>query len=759
MILTRTILAVCISVFSCMTAVAQDLYDMATIQTLEITMAESNWDQLLDNAYPSGEYILATAISINGTVYDSVGVKYKGNSTYRATQTKNPWHIELDTYKDHEHQGYTDIKLSNIAKDPSFIREVLSYQILRQYMDAPLSNYANVYVNGELIGLYSNSEAVSKKFVDKRFGSKNNTFVKCNPPAGAGPQTSDFPDLRYLGNDSTAYYDAYEIKSDHGWAGLINLCGTLANEPAAIETVLDVDRALWMLAYNNALVNLDSYIGGFKQNYYLYSDDNGRFLPVVWDLNESFGKFAMSGAGNLNSTNAKISMDPFLHENSSQWPLVSQLLAVPQYRRKYVAHYKTILEENFANGSYYDTAIMLQSVIDEAVQADPNKLFSYNNFLTNLDSDIGGMGGGGGGGGGSTPGIAPLMDSRASYVLGQAEFVAEAPAISGVQASPAQPVVGGSVDITSTIAAANEVYLSYRTDGNAPFASVQMYDDGQHNDGAAGDGIYGATITVTNVTTQYYIYADGEQAGMFSPQRAEHEFHTLIATSTSISDGDLVINELLASNDATTADQDGEYDDWIELYNNGEEAIDLTDYSLSDDPENPSKWVFPSETSIAAGGYLMIWADDDEDQSGLHASFKLSAGGESVVLYDTAGEVIDEVTYLEQTTDVSYGRYPNGTGAFQTMQPTFGSENSNTTNTTDLDGSEILLSPNPVSDELLISGIPAKWHGTVGKVLTPDGQLVTSFVVSQSHNVLTQSWPSGLYFVSIGTESSKVVKL
>jgi len=323
--------------------------------------------------------------------------------------------------------------------------------------------------------------------------------------------------------DSTAYYDAYEIKSDHGWAELINLCGTLANEPAAIETVLDVDRALWML------------------------------------------KFAMSGAGNLNSTNAKISMDPFLHENSSQWPLVSQLLAVPQYRRKYVAHYKTILEENFANGSYYDTAIMLQSVIDEAVQADPNKLFSYNNFLTNLDSDIGGMGGGGGGGGGSTPGIAPLMDSRASYVLGQAEFVAEAPAISGVQASPAQPVVGGSVDITSTIAAANEVYLSYRTDGNAPFASVQMYDDGQHNDGAAGDGIYGATITVTNVTTQYYIYADGEQAGMFSPQRAEHEFHTLIATSTSISDGDLVINELLASNDATTADQDGEYDDWIEL--------------------------------------------------------------------------------------------------------------------------------------------------------------------------------------------------
>ncbi|MGB1217814.1 MAG: CotH kinase family protein, partial [Saprospiraceae bacterium] len=256
---------------------AQDFYDMSTIQTIEINFAQSNWDQLLDTEYATtGDYIMAETVVINGISFDSVGVKYKGNSTYNSNQTKNPFHIELDTYKDHIYEAYTDIKLSNVAKDPSFLREVLSYQILRQYMDAPLSNYANVYVNGTLMGLYSNSEAISKKFVNNRFYSKKNTFIKCNPPAGAGPGTSDYPNLVYLGQDSTDYYASYELKSDdgYGWQELIDLCDTLANHINDVEEIVDVDRALWMHAFNNVLVNLDSYSGGFTQNYYLYRDNS-----------------------------------------------------------------------------------------------------------------------------------------------------------------------------------------------------------------------------------------------------------------------------------------------------------------------------------------------------------------------------------------------------------------------------------------------------------------------------------------------------
>ena len=108
---------------------AQDFYDLNTIQTIKIEFEQSNWDALLDAEKAGNEnYILAKSVTINSETFDSIGVKYKGNSTYQANQTKNPFHIELDTYKDHNYQGYQDIKLSNIAKDPSFLREVLSSQ-------------------------------------------------------------------------------------------------------------------------------------------------------------------------------------------------------------------------------------------------------------------------------------------------------------------------------------------------------------------------------------------------------------------------------------------------------------------------------------------------------------------------------------------------------------------------------------------------------------------------------------------------------
>ncbi len=666
---TLSLVLLCLSGF----LTAQNFYDLNTVQTIEITFAESNWDQLLDAAYAStGDYIMAQSVSINGEVFDSVGVKYKGNSTYQSNQTKNPFHIELDTYKDHIYEAYTDIKLSNVAKDPSFLREVLSYQILRQYMDAPLSNYANVYVNGSLIGLYSNSESISKKFVDNRFYSKNNTFVKCNPPAGAGPQSNDFPSLEYLGQDSTDYYDAYEIKSDAGWGELIDLCDTLVNNLTDIEEILDVDRALWMLAFNNTLVNLDSYSGQFVQNYYLYRDHHGRFLPVVWDLNESFGRFSMSGSGNLNGTTAKQQMSHLLHENDANYPLIQQLLSVPTYKKKYVAHMKTMLEENFENGTYYQTGLELQNLIDNDVQADQNKFFTYNNFQDNLTSDVGG---GGGPGGGATIGIANLMDGRSAYLLNLGDFTATAPTISGISNTPATAFIGESNSITASVINADEVILAYRTEDGAPFEKLEMFDDGAHDDGAANDGIYGASILISATSIQYYIYAENGNAGMFSPQRAEHEFYTIEASTVDPIFGDLVINEFMASNTAAVADQDGEFDDWIEIYNKGNLPINLDGYSLSDNANNLTKWTFPSGLVIQADSYLIVWADDDELQTGLHTDFKLSSTGESIYLLDNTNTIIDKIDYQNQVTDVSFGRFPNGTGDFQSMPFTFASEN------------------------------------------------------------------------------------
>ena len=736
-------------------SIAQDFYDIEEIQTIEINFSESNWDQLLDNAYPSGEYIFAESVTINGIVFDSVGVKYKGNSTYSSNQVKNPFHIELDTYKDQDYQDYTDIKLSNVAKDPSFLREVLSYTIIRPYMDTPLSNYANVYVNGSLIGLYSNSESISKRFVDKRFDSKSNTFVKCNPPAGAGPQSNDFPNLVYMGEDSTNYYDAYELKSDFGWNELIDLCDTLSNHTDAVEEILDVDRALWMLALNNVMVNLDSYIGGFTQNYYLYRDDNGRFIPIIWDLNESFGRFSMTGASNLNNNASKQQMDHLLHDNDSDFPLIQKLLTNPTYKRMYLAHYKTILLEQFENGSYAETGELYQGLIAESVQNDDNKFFTYNNFLANLDSDVGG--GGGGPGGGSTIGITTLMDARTNYLLGLNDFTQVEPSIDNIEFSTESPLINESITVSASIENADQVFLGTRADRNDVFQKVEMFDDGMHNDGAANDGIYGADFVIQQALTQFFIYAENDDIGKFSPQRAEYEYHELVASITSLEAGDLVINEFMASNDETVADQDGEFDDWIELYNNSNDAIDLEGYFLSDNPENFLKWTFPEGASIGAGEYLIIWADEDGEQEGLHCSFKLSASGEVIFLADPTGEIIDEVSFGMQESDISYGRFPNGTGDFQTMNPTFNAENDGTVSVLDnkFDSFDLSLYPNPAFDEISIS---TEERLSDIRIYNTSGQLIK--VVSNAENATkidVADLPTGMYFVKVMTQDAKFV--
>lgn len=735
---------------------AQGFYDESVIQTIEITFSQSNWDALLDAEMAGDEnYIMAQSVTINGVLFDSVGVKYKGNSTYNANYTKNPFHIELDTYKDQNYQGYKDIKLSNVANDPSFVREVLSYNVLRKYMHAPKSNYANVYVNGNLIGLYVSSESISKAFLDDRFSDKDNTFIKCNPPAGAGPGTTNLPNLVYLGTDSASYYTAYEMKSDFGWKQLINLCDTLSNHIDAVESILDVDRALYMIAFDNALVNLDSYIGSFSQNYYLYKDDYNKFLPVVWDLNESFGKFSSTGTGNLNSTTAKQQMSHLLHINDAAFPLVRKLLNVPLYKRMYLAHYKTILQENFSNGSFLTLGQTYQDLISTSVQNDVNKFYSYANFTANLNSDITA---GGGPGGGSVPGIGNLMTGRSSYLLNLSDFTQTQPTISNIQVSSSEISLNDNFFITAEVTNETQVYLGYRNSAPAYFQRVLMYDDGAHNDGAANDGVYGVNLTMESISFEYYIYADNDNIGLFSPARAEHEFYT-ISSAIPVS-GDLVINEFQASNSTTVADQDGDYDDWIELYNNSNSTISLDTMYLSDDAANLQKWQFPAGAVIPAGAYFIVWADNDVNQSGVHATFGLSANGEQLFLSHGINQMIDQVVFGAQETDKTYGRFPNGTGDFQVLEPTFNAQNSLEVSiqSVSANGTRITAYPNPTKDILTIEIDSDNFESKSMRVYSILGNLIVDDSIQQKKQVSTSNWAAGIYLINIDNQVFRVIK-
>jgi len=194
-----------------------------------------------------------------------------------------------------------------------------------------------------------------------------------------------------------------------------------------------------------------------------------------------------------------------------------------------------------------------------------------------------------------------------------------------------------------------------------------MFDDGMHNDGAAGDGVYGCKITNCSNSIDYYFYADNDSAGVFSPVRAAYEHYSI---QFGVSSGDLVINEVMSNNVSTVTDNSGKHEDWIELYNTTSSPISTNGLFITDTLPNLQKWDLPNHI-IPPNSYFIIWADEDGNQGAEHANFKLSNFGEQLILSNSDSSIIDSITYLPQVDDISFARNPNGIGPFSMMTPTF----------------------------------------------------------------------------------------
>jgi hypothetical protein len=142
-----------------------------------------------------------------------------------------------------------------------------------------------------------------------------------------------------------------------------------------------------------------------------------------------------------------------------------------------------------------------------------------------------------------------------------------------------------------------------------------------------------------------------------------------------------VINEIMASNKTTLADPQGEFDDWVEIYNSGEGDLDLSGYYFSDDREDVTKWRIPSGSGIMVppGGYAGVWLDDDIEDGPDHLGFRLAAEGDELIL--TAPDrvtIIDQVTFPLQHPDISYGRTEPDGGFGYLINPTPGVANDST---------------------------------------------------------------------------------
>lgn len=150
------------------------------------------------------------------------------------------------------------------------------------------------------------------------------------------------------------------------------------------------------------------------------------------------------------------------------------------------------------------------------------------------------------------------------------------------------------------------------------------------------------------------------------------------APNSDLKPGKLVINELMASNDASYADENGEFDDWFEIYNSGDLPVDIGGWYVTDDLATPTKHQIPTgqseKTTVQPHSWLVIFADKQPDQGPLHANIKLSGSGDELGLSQDGVTFIDQIEFgagkpvLAPPTDASAGRDSDGADTWVIFQ-------------------------------------------------------------------------------------------
>ncbi len=504
-----------------------DLFATEKVQDINVSFKQANWSYYLDSLRFNGDGLLPAVVELNGQKYENAGVRFRGFKSFAPGTPRNPLHIVLDIKdKAQTYQGYHVLKLSNTLRDPSMLREVLGYEIARSYMPAPKANYAKVTINGKYYGLMANVESVNEEqFLSRYFASTDNAYFKANQDAGpspAGCKNNLFGSLEY-DKQVSCYENNFEKISEHGTKELMELARILNEDPDKIETVLNVDVTLWMLAFNNIIVNLSSYSGQHSVNYYLYQDDDGRFFPILWDLNLAFGSFKNIGTGSDLKLKALQELNPLLHIDNTTKPLISKLLEDPNYKKIYLSHLRTIMQDWFISGKFEKRAKELQAGIRKEVVADPNKYYTIADFDVSLAKTVGKKS--------KIPGLLELMTRRTAFLKTHPELSVFPPDVLEVQVEGRKPLSNQKVEQFHITAKVDKyprrVELFYRLDGKGPFSQVTMLDNGKYDDGTANNNVFGVTIVPQNgeQSIEYYILAENPGLVSYSPANYMWEKH------------------------------------------------------------------------------------------------------------------------------------------------------------------------------------------------------------------------------------------
>lgn len=427
------------------------------------------------------------------------------------------------------------------------------------------------------------------------------------------------------------------------WMDLIALCDVVNNfNPLgpdltdALLPLLNLDGLLWFLAGDIAFGNSDSY-GGNSNNWYLVHDMRHDRMEVVnHDLGLAYGTWDNFGP--------EFSITHGLYHGKR--PLASRAV-VPdlELKREYFAHLRTLNEEVLRWDVVGPLAHQYRDLIDAAVQDDPKKLYTYQQFLDNIDQpiDVGFW---------WADAVRPYVEDRHTFMSGHPKLTWPQVEFDLLRNLPVKPEPTESVAIQARVTAAEPpsgVELRWRVVGH--FQRVPMRDDGLSGDGAAGDGIFGALIPpqAPGARVDYYVVGTGATKGAKSFVPNKGEFAPL-SYSVRFGGVGLRITEYM---------YDGSGFEFLELTNTTTAPLDLAGWSLDDASAQPGTFDLSPAGVVAPGQSIAV---TETDAATFRAEWNLGPAvvvlGDNTVaklgrddaihVFDDTGQVQDRLAYGDQ---------------------------------------------------------------------------------------------------------------
>ncbi|MDT3696212.1 MAG: CotH kinase family protein [Ignavibacterium sp.] len=732
------------------------LYDDTQVARVDIIIDPAALEWLYQNVESDSEFVASLHFQnkyINENV-ENIGFRLRGNTSRHAY--KKSFKVSFNTFvQGREFYGVDKLNLNGEHNDPSIIRSKLSFDHYQTIgMKASRANHAEVYINGIYYGLYISVEHIDDEFLFKNFEDDTGNLWKCLYPA----------DLNFLGEDPNIYKNlisngrpVYELKTNEDvgdFSKLSKFISVLNNTPTtsladSIESLIEVPEVLKYFAVNILVGEWDDY-WSLMNNYYLYhepSKDIFHFIP--YDYDNTFG-IDWSGT---NWTD----VDPYNYPKvvNGYRPLAQKFMLVPQYRNLYT-HFLEFYRENVFLLSRWENRLdSLKNMIAGSVIADSFRTLDYgfdtNDFFNSYSSS-----------GYSNQhvkfGIKQFVNLKNSLLPGWLNYQNAKPIVYYIDYEPKYPGANDSINVVVSAfdnEGLNEVLIYYQDDDSTSVQIFPMsYNPISNTKKVEESDRWIGTIPPIGAgnSGNFFIYVkdNGNQFQVYPRKKAIE-----IRTQQNVS-GNLFINELMADNSTTIPDPNGEYDDWIEIYNSSSSPIELTGKYLTDKKSNLTKYKFTQpDLFINPNEYLLIWCDEQQSQQGIHTNFKLSKDGEFVALINNDGiSIIDSITFGEQTKDISFGRQIDSGSNWVFMTPTPGSTN----NPTSVDDDDVVLTefylnayPNPFNPSTSIQYAIASKQFVQLKIYDVLGNEIATLVNDEK--------PAGSYKVNWNGSNSSGIHL